>query len=451
MSDIDISSGGSVAVDSTLVRGIGHRLRMLGRRLDEARDLLWRAAHTLEQAPHVNANIGTAGIIECARRIADVLPVVENIAHGCSVMADTFEVVELRTERDALAIGDPRALVLQARIDRIMASDPDMANRLEWIDAAWEKQRYAGTDDQALDVLAARLGESLIAMSSLAPAGLIAATGALGHFLRSRPVEGVLRAEIDLVRKFDRGDLAPGARLTGPAPQVGVQLVSAGSAVAPTGMKDALQRIPSGRQGQVVVEKYMMPDGTNRFMTYLDGTREVKPGTDEPWDMQSNWEMYMEHRTSASYEATMQALEAAGAEPGDRVDFVAYSQGAAVASFSAMDSVYDTKVVIAAGNPVTPHLRDDQTLALLEHDGDLVANLADGPQGGTGSADSFTVRRDVDRMLFTDEHDFEEYLKTGEMADAASDSRVRSMDGLLFDDLGEAVSVERMEFEAKRK
>jgi len=451
MSEIDISSGGAVAVDSSTVRDLAHRLRVLCRRLGEVCDLLWRAANTLEQAPHVNQYIGTAGIIGCARRLAEEQPVVENIAHGCEVMADTFEVVELRTEQQALAIGDPRAAVLQTRIDRLMASDPGMAQRLEWIDAVWERQRYAGTDDQPLDILAAHLGGSLVALSGLAPGGLIAAAAPLGWFLMSRPVEGLMRTEVDLAAGMGRGRLAPGARLSGPAPPVSVQLVSAGTVAAPTGMKDAMGRIPYGRQGQVVVEKYTMPDGGRRFVTYLDGTREVRPDTDEPWDMQSNWSMYMEHRTAASYEATMRALESAGAEPGDRVDFVGYSQGAEIASFTAMEGVYDTKVVIAAGNPVEPHFGADRTYAQLEHEGDVVANLADGRQGGTGSPDSFTVTRDVDRMLAGDEHDFPEYLKTAEMADASGDARVDALDRLFFDGLGEALAVERMEFHATRE
>jgi pimeloyl-ACP methyl ester carboxylesterase len=256
---------------------------------------------------------------------------------------------------------------------------------------------------------------------------------------------------VDLVREVGRGRLTPGTRLTGTPPPVSVQLVAAGTAAAPTGMKDAIERIPYGSQGQVVVEKYTMPDGRSRFVTYIDGTREMKRGTDEPWDMDSNLDMYLEHRTAASQQATLKALEAAGAKPGDRVDFVGYSQGAAIGSFTAMDSPYVTEVVIAAGNPVSPHLDSDQLYALLEHDGDIVGNLADGPPGGTGSAGSFTVSRDIDRLQFTDEHAFREYEKTAGMADASGDSRVEAMDRLFFDELGEAVSVERMEFHATRE
>ncbi|QNA93924.1 hypothetical protein [Microbacterium sp. Se63.02b] len=63
--------------------------------------------------------------------------------------------------------------------------------------------------------------------------------------------------------------------------------------------------------------------------------------------MKSNVELY-QGRESASYEATLDALEAAGAEGGARVDVVAYSQGGMIAAHLAMESPYEVTMQLTA-------------------------------------------------------------------------------------------------------
>ncbi|WP_309127054.1 hypothetical protein [Microbacterium sp.] len=449
-----ITSGGQIAVDSGAVRDIGRRLRDVGARLADACDLMRRAGHALSQAPHVEQSVGITGITASAGRLSDLAPVVDQIAQGCEVMADTFELVELRAQQEAVSVADPAAAeALQARIDVLVQSDPEIENRVKWLAADGEKQRYAGTGDQPLDLFGPLVTGLTTATLSLAvPPGLGMLAGALaGGFLGPRPAEKILRTGIDAANQLGRGALPPGTRLTGAPPPVEVRLVATGATAAPTSLKQSMERIPYGRAGQVVVEKYTMNDGTKRFVAYLDGTRAVMPGTDDPWDMSSNWDMYMNRETAASQQAALVALEQAGARPGDHVDFVGYSQGATIASFAAMDSPYTVSTVITAGNPVDPWLTEEQTHVRLEHDADFVANLAGDPSpGGSGSAESFTATRDVDKLLFWDEHDFGQYTETAGLVDTSGDPRVAALRDGFYAELGEAVSVERMEFEAKR-
>jgi len=217
-------------------------------------------------------------------------------------------------------------------------------------------------------------------------------------------------------------------------------------------LTETISRVPYHGAGQVAVEKFTMKDGSARFVTYIDGTRTVKTGTSEPWDMGSNIDMYLQRDRAASQQAVLQALEAAGAEPGDRVDLVGYSQGGAIASFTAMDSPYETGTVIVAGDPTQPSLSADQTLVDLRHRGDVVSNLATGgAEGGTGSPGSFEVIREPDRDLNPiGPHDFEEYLKTADLADRSGDPRVSALQRDFFGELVQASKAERMEFTASR-
>lgn len=437
--DVNITSGGGIAVDSSIVRDIGRRLRRVDGGLADACDLLQRAGDALDQAPQIKQRTGAPGITACAGRLRELIAAVRHVVDACEQMANAFELAELRAQQSALSVVSPEAAAaLQARIDELVRSDPDIENRVKWIEADWLKQRHAGTGDQPLDDVLAVLG------------GPAAAGLASGPFVAG-PVERLLRVGVDAADALGRGPLLPGARLTGAPPPVSVRLVAAGTVAPTAALKDSIRRIPYGRAGQVVVEKYTMKNGGGRFVAYIDGTRKVRPFTDDPWDMGSNWDMYVDRETAASQQAVLEALEQAGARPGDRVDLVGYSQGAAIASFTAMDGPYTTGTVITAGSPVEPWLTDAQTHVQLAHDGDLVANLTgQGPMGGSGSPQSITVSRDVDRLLFWNEHDFSEYVETAGLADASGDPRVKALHDDFFSELGDAESVERMEFEAKR-
>lgn len=432
MSDgLDITSGGAISVDSSMVRDIGRRLGQIAVRLHEAADLVQRAAATCAQTPDIARMVGTGGMTGCAHRLVGMADEARDDANGVEVMADTFELVELRNEQAALSVHRPDdAMALQARIDALVDGDPDMEKRATMLMATWEQERFAGTSDQPWDDV----------MDVILPGPPMLGVGTIGAglLMLSRGAGG-------------QGLLPYGVELKGAPPPVRVEPVAKGSVAPVASMKEAFGRIPYGRAGQVVVEKYSMSDGSKRFVGYIDGTRTVIPGTDDPWDMGSNWDLYIDREQAASQVAVEKALHAAGAEPGDRVELVGYSQGAAAASFIAMEGVYDVDFLLTAGNPVEPSLASDQTLVEGRHRGDVISNLAGtGSVGGTGSAESFTMHAEVDPGTPIAPHRLEEYIDTAAQADASGDPRVRDLHEALFAELGEATSVETTEFRAER-
>lgn len=454
MSDeVTITSGGAIAVDSSVLRDIAARLRHVARRVGDARDHLVRARGELAGAPDVERRVGDAGISACIERQDELGRQLDKASEGTVLMADTFEVVELRAEQEARGIGSPDAAALQARIDELLAR-PGVADSAVWTESRWESERADVPVDQPLDRslgLAGGLVGALNAVFSpfaLRGAGMVA-SGLLG----GKPTETLMSIGSVEAARRGYGILPFGTTLQGAAPRVTVQQISRVRTAAPVNLTETLSRVPFHSAGQVAVEKFTMKDGSTRFVTYIDGTRTMKPGTSEPWDMGSNIDMYVQRERAASQQAVLQALEAAGAQPGDQVDLVGYSQGAEIASFVAMDSPYETSTVIVAGDPVQPSLSADQTLVDLRHVGDPVSNLATGgAEGGTGSPGSFEVTREPDRDKNPfGPHDFEEYLKTADLAGRSGDQRVSALGRDFFGELIQAEKVERMEFTATRE
>ncbi|BDZ40067.1 hypothetical protein [Microbacterium suwonense] len=443
--ELNITSGGAVKVDSEAFRAVGRRLGAVAGRMREAADATRRAAHVLSHLSPSVGHIDVGSIRSCADRLERRSAEADSDATGTQLMADVFEVVELRAEREALGIARPdEALALQDRIDALLASDPRIGDMATVLVAGWEKRRFEGVTDQSWDGWLAAGG---IVGGTLSPAFSLLLT----RWLTSHPVGSTMGFLRDLTLKFDRGVLPADVRLHGDPPAVEVSMVESRTVAPVAGLKESMERVPYGSKGQVAVEKYTMKDGSKRFVAYIDGTREMKPGTSEPWDSVADWEMYVDRRTAASHEATLKAIADAGAKPGDAVDLVGYSQGAMIASHIAMDSPYDVGTLIVAGDPVDPALTRDQTLVRLENGADPVNGLATGgTAGGTGSPDSFTVARTVDRNSPIDPHLHGQYVGTAAQTDASRDPRVRTLHEKFFAELGEAASVERMEFSATR-
>lgn len=432
--ELDITSGGAIAVDSEALREVGRRLGALGRQLADAGEQVRRAYHALVQAPSLQPHVDLPGMWHCADQLERLAAETADDAAGTTLMADVFEYVELRAEQQALAIGMPEeAAALQMRIDTLAESDPRVQDMAAMLVAGWAEARFAGMDDQFLDDI---LGQ---------PAGVGA-----------DPVAHTLVSAGGVATFFGLGVIPYGTTLAGPAAPVKIAPVRTASAAAPPkSLEESLRRIPYGATGQVRVEKYTMVDGSRRFVTYIDGTRTLVPlTTDEPWDMGSNWDLYMHREQAASHHATVLALEAAGARPGDVVDLVSYSQGAAIGSHLAMDSPYEVRVNITAGSPVEPSLTDDQVLVQLRHTDDPVGGglTGGGSYGGTGAPGSFTAWREAGGGPFDHPfvpHHYDEYLETARQVDASADPRVRQLDEY-FDELGQAVDIQVMDFAAER-
>lgn len=422
---VEISSGGAISVDSGAIRDIGRRLSLLAGQVNDAAGMVRDAQQVLMRISGARGDELVGQLMASARRLNGTSFEGAWRARSAQSMADVFELVELRGQQAALAVTDPAAaLRLEDRIEQLEAL-PFVRERVDQLKADWLRHRFDGITDQPWD-------DRLVAPLA----------GVVG---------GTMTMAIGEALKLNRGVLPPGTVLTGDAPPVTVTKVSTGDAQPVRNLEDTMKRVPNGHKGQIVVEKYTMSDKSVRYVTYIDGTR-PDGGPDEPWDMESNAKMYLDRQKSASQQAVLAALAAAGANAGDQVDIVGYSQGAMIGAFTAMDSPYDVKTVIAAGDPVAPTLRSGQTIVNLANIADPAHALALGGQfGGTGSPDSFTVERDIPgRESPIDPHLYPEYVETARQADASGDVRVQKLHDTFFAQLGEATSVERMEFSAKR-
>lgn len=424
MTALEIDHGGAIAVDTGQLRDVGAGMRAVTAKYEEARDAVGRALRTIAAQPSACPHLDVAALQRSDEHLGALRTELDSACTGVMLMADAFEVVEQRARAEALAVTDAAAAAAaSARADRLVAGDGRLADMADYLVAGWEERRFEG------------LGEQFDAGGLLPPLFL---AGAL---------VGVTSGA---------GKLLPGMTLHGPADPVRVTAVKTSAPDAPQSLAGALRRLPSSN-AQVAVERYTMPDGAPRYVAYVTGTRDSAPwraGEEEPWDMKSNVELY-QGRKSASYEATLDALEAAGAERGDRVDVVAYSQGGMIAAHLAMESEYEVTMQLTAGSPQEPTIGDDQTLVQLRHTDDVVSALAGGGSAaGTGSDDSFTASRVGDPRagledLKLEAHALETYIETAEMVDASPDPRAEALDAY-WAELGEAVDVERTEFHAER-
>lgn len=427
MSDgLDITHGGAIAVDPDALRAVADALIALTPRISDAASAVREAHRHLVNLPPASARVDTAALWGRAAR-ADALHEDCRVAgENTRLMADVYELVERRAELAGLAIQDAaRADAVAARIDQLEASDPRVAEMATWLIAGWEKGRFEGLDEQ-FDL--SRLGAGVHVAPD--PGGFLAAMAMLG-------AAGV-------------GRIRPNATLSGSGGAVSVTPVATGRPIAPpTSLAEAFRRFPAAPDAQLKVEKYTMPNGANRFVLYSRGTQSLDPN--EPFDMTSNIELYTGDE-SASYAATVEALEAAGARPGDEVDVYAHSQGAMNAAYLSSQSEFDVRVQVTAGSPVHPTVPEDQLLIELRHTDDVVSSLAGGGSpGGTGAPDSLVITRDGDPFdIGVPAHLMGSYTQTAEMVDASGDVRLEALRDR-WRELNDAVTIESTEYVARRE
>lgn len=403
---IDISSGGAIAVDTRLLRTLIPRLGQAALRLADAaaelRTIAWESTWAGTGAQALTASMLEARVRRSSERLHET-------AASVRLMAEAYEIVELRARCAAASGTDPRALVELRRSLAMVQSNQRAVLLAEGFVEEWERTRFAGFTAQA-------------------------GVGWLLGFHAFVALHGLLAAFPALVRLFGRGTPPPGTTLGGEAPEVQLTPTAHGDAEAPASLEDALARIPD-KPAQVRVEKYTMPDGSEEFVVYIAGSR-FSGEAEEPWDMASNTTMYLQQEVSASYEATRQALEAAGVEPGAVVHAVGHSQGGMIAGFLEMSGDYDVQTVITAGSPIEPPLGEGVLSVQLRHTDDLASNLSGGGgPGRTGSKDSIVVRRIGDPEVGLQDarfatHQLDRYRDTAAMVDASADPRTRSIDAL---------------------
>lgn len=428
--EIDIIHGGAIAVDTDLLRDLATRLRAVVERVDAA----GRSALQASMVPTPIAFIGVrpgrhdvgwdvSPLSVVSTRLQGLADILRETAIAVERMCEVYELVELRARLRFAS--EAEAAVLAADLADMEAADPTRARMADWVTAAWEEQRFEGFHEQTA------IGSPLLLWMLPLFTGAVMGAG---------------------VR---HGLLEAGAALRpGSAGSVTVTETSRTTrAHAPQSLGEALEQFPKDGP-QLRVDRYRMPDGTDEFVLYAAGTKGVVG--DQPWDMTSNVQMYLGGAESASYRATLDALAAAGAEPGATVHALGYSQGGMIASFLASGGEYEVPTLITAGSPVEPTLGEQTLVVQLRHTDDPVSALAGGGSAtGTGAAESIVAQRQRDPLpspgdLVLTAHHLSGYVETAEMLDATADSRLRRLDDLWVR-LGTATGIESTQYLAERE
>lgn len=431
MSDLEITSGGAVAVDTTSLRAAGDRLRGAGGELDAVAGVLARACDAVAVLPPVHAHAAFGRTSFARDRAARLADEARDLAARLAALAAVFETVELRAERAiAEASGDAAGL---ERIDARLAA---LARAHPWaVMEATARQAWA----------AGGWAEGMIG-----PAATIGSWWMLGGGVGAGLALWGLTAAI---RSAGHGTLGRHASLGGSPAAVGLRELPAQQPSAPRSLAAATARIPTAADARIRVERYRMPDGSAQFAVYVRGT--TGGGSREAFDMRSNLELYDGDR-SASYDATVEALRRAGAKPGDVVHAFGHSQGAMVASRLALEGGYDTRTLVTLGSPVTASV-DAHTLSVdVRHSDDPVTTLNGGgfdtPVGAPGS---FVAERAVDPAVTAADidpghaHHLAAYEDTATMLDASADPRMQEVRERLAD-LQSATEVEVHEYAVER-
>jgi hypothetical protein len=216
---------------------------------------------------------------------------------------------------------------------------------------------------------------------------------------------------------------------------VTVRNVSSQASVAPpTGFRDLATRIPSNAAGdpQVRIERYDTGAGRPRWVVYAGGTIDqgfVPDG--EPWDDTSNLRGVAE-QNAASVRAAQDALRAAGAEPGDAVLPVGYSQGGIVATDLATRGDYAVQELVTFGSPTGQmDVPASVTDVAVEHRDDIIPALGGEPRSADqGGLNRILVQRTtydtpppIDGSPL-EAHHIGVYTETAAQMDASTDPRL---------------------------
>lgn len=182
------------------------------------------------------------------------------------------------------------------------------------------------------------------------------------------------------------------------------------SPVAPGGEPAGDGKKPPSKNGE-----------SQSWSVVVRGTQEWAPGSSNPQDMQSNLEA-VGRRDSDQEAAVRLAMDLAGVQPGDPVEFVGHSQGGAIALNVAQDlegADYNVVAVLTAGSPTGGLAADLQAPVLnLENLSDVVPSL-DGSSATSANATSvFFDARHLPGSEKRNAHSLETYVAAAARADA---------------------------------
>lgn len=170
-------------VDTEQLREIGRRIAAVAGSYRTARECLGRASALIASEPAACPQINVGALRRSRDRLGELGDELENAATGTLVMADAYEVVELRARAEALALTDAVAAAdAHARLERLLFRDDRVGTMADRLVAGWEERRFDGLGDQ-YDL--AGLLPPLFLSGALIGLG----TG-LGKVLPGRPLQG---------------------------------------------------------------------------------------------------------------------------------------------------------------------------------------------------------------------------------------------------------------------
>ncbi|GAA1702538.1 hypothetical protein GCM10009808_20610 [Microbacterium sediminicola] len=457
MSDIDIRSGGAICVDPAALRDAAGRWRGVAVELDDLAALAWRASALLVSTANTAAEIDTLRARWLGLRGEDAAATARLLADRLDGLAAAYELIEIGAEAAALRAAGHQAAadVLEARAALLRAEFPDAAviaddalGQWRWgVPAEMTRQSAVGTAWMSAFWAPA-------AMIPLATGALWRAVGASGLGRVAAPAAEAGSGSAGPPRREGVRHGSTSAPAPPRGPTVVRPLAPPAAVAAVSSLAQTATRIPRDGEARVRIERYRMPSGASEYAVYIAGTRTLVGGPDDPWDMQSNLELYRGER-SASLTSVELALAAAGAQPGDVVHAIGHSQGGMLAAQLALSDQYDTRTLVTFGSPVEAAVGSDVLSVGVRHTDDAVAALAGaGHPGQVGAPGSFVVERVADPRAGLQDvalaaHGIEQYVETGALVDASSDPRARALDQL-WEHLGEAESVDVTEYAAVR-
>ena len=435
--DLDIRSGGAIAVDTESLRAAAVRYDRLGADLVEIERRVRSAVLVLaDLGPTADGVTANAEVL--AGRVDAASAVARASGDRLRFAASVYEIVELRAASEVAgrSASPGESARLRAEIDARLRT---LEDRYPWAAPLARLTEARRNLTWPSDLLAQGVGP----LAALTP-GL-----AFGVSL------GTLALALGIARS-GAGRIPSRARLGPSSDAVRVTAVAGPVPVsAPATLAQAAERIPGGSgPGRVRVETYTMRDGTRQFAVYVTGTRDAGAGGGEAFDMASNVELYSGTR-SASYDATLAALRDAGARPGDIVHAFGHSQGAMITAHVALEGGYDTRTLVSFGAPVEADVGDGTLSVSVRHTDDPVVALEGGGHlEGVGAPGSFVAERVADPApglhdVKLPSHGIDRYAETAGMLDDSADPRMAPV-RRLFDELADAVSVEVVEYSAER-
>jgi hypothetical protein len=422
--DLDIRSGGAIAVDTMRLRAGADGYAQVGARLADLHRTSWHEAVRLTAQPGLGRSAARAWAI--AWRLQKAADDADTLADRLSHLAAVYEIVELEVARRAS--DGAEAERIEARLRELISADPAAATDAQRVEGDWQARGIATIAGQ------------------YAPLGLVLGLSGVPA------VAGAARGAGLLIERAGAGTIPRDAVLAGAAQPVHIRRVAGGQSVAPPAtLAEAASRFPRG-EARVRIEKYALPGGSSSFALYVAGTN-TGGGKREAWDWSSNVELYSGRR-SASFDATAAALRAAGAKPGDAIYEFGHSQGGMIVGRLALEGGYDARAVVTFGSPTEAQV-DAGTLSVqLRHTDDPVAALAGGGAAArVGAPDSVVVERVAGSPIGTGDplkaHHLDTYAQTAGMFDRSDDPRAGALRARL-DELRGAGPAETFEFAVER-